>query len=52
MDGLILRLQMADAHGLDSIVVTWGYAPEGELDDAGATHRVDDVTALRRLLLG
>lgn len=47
-----LDVRAADAHGLDSIVVTWGYAPDGELDDARATHRVDDVAALRRLLLG
>jgi len=47
-----LDVRAAEAHGIDSITVTWGYAPEGELDEAGATHRVDDVAGLRALLLG
>ncbi len=46
-----LDVRAAEAHGLHSIAVTWGYAPDGELDDVGATHRVDDVAALRRILL-
>lgn len=46
-----LDVRAADAHGVDSIVVTWGYAPPGELDASGATHRVDDVSDLRALLL-
>ena len=41
----------ARAFDLDSIVVDWGYAPPGELDDCGATHRVSTVGALRDLLL-
>jgi phosphoglycolate phosphatase len=41
----------AAAHGIESIVVAWGYAPPGELDDCGATHRVSSVDALRALLL-
>jgi len=47
-----LDVRAADAHDLDSIVVTWGYAPGGELESAGATHLVEDVRALQRLLLG
>lgn len=46
-----LDVRAADAHDLDSIVVTWGYAPAGELESAGATHLVDDVRTLQRLLL-
>lgn len=46
-----LDVRAADAHGVDSIVVTWGYAPPGELDASGATHRVEAVSDLRRLLL-
>ena len=41
----------ATAHGVDSIVVEWGYAPPGELADCGATFRVSSVEALRALLL-
>jgi phosphoglycolate phosphatase len=46
-----LDAQAATAHGVDSIVVEWGYAPPGELDDCGATFRVAGVVALRTLLL-
>lgn len=46
-----LDARAARAHDVDSILVEWGYAPEGELDAAGATHRVTDVNALRALLL-
>jgi phosphoglycolate phosphatase len=41
----------AQAHGVDSIVVDWGYAPPGELESCGATHRVGTAAALRDLLL-
>lgn len=41
----------ARAHGVDSILVTWGYAPDGELEAAEATHLVKSVDALRLLLL-
>lgn len=47
-----LDVAAATAHGVDSIAVAWGYAPAGELESAGATHVVDDVRALRDLLLG
>lgn len=46
-----LDVEAADAHGLDSIVVTWGYAVDGELDDAGATHVAPSVETLLALLL-
>lgn len=46
-----LDVRAAEAHGIDSIAVTWGYAPDGELDAAGSTHLVSDVTQLRALLL-
>ena len=46
-----LDVRAARAHDVDSIVVEWGYAPPGELDDCGATHRVSSVEALRTLLL-
>jgi phosphoglycolate phosphatase len=41
----------AAAHAVDSIVVDWGYAPSGELDTCGATHRVTSTATLRSLLL-
>lgn len=43
-------LNGAKATGIDSIGVAWGYAEPGELDPA--THVVQDVDALRVLLLG
>ena len=46
-----LDVRAAQAHAVDSVVVDWGYAPPGELDDCGATHRVASVDALRALLL-
>lgn len=46
-----LDVRAARAFGLDSIVVDWGYAPPGELDDCGATHRVSTAAHLRTLLL-
>jgi phosphoglycolate phosphatase len=46
-----LDVRAARAFGLDSVVVDWGYAPPGELDDCGATHRVSDAAGLRALLL-
>lgn len=46
-----LDVRAARAFDLDSIVVDWGYAPPGELDDCGATHRVSSIDALRTLLL-
>lgn len=41
----------ASAHGADSILVTWGYAPDGELDEVPANALVHDVAALRALLI-
>lgn len=46
-----LDVRAAEAHGIDSIAVTWGYAPSGELDVAGSTYLVSDVFRLRQLLL-
>lgn len=37
--------------GIDSIGVTYGFAPEGELSEAGATYVVDTVAELQKLLL-
>lgn len=41
----------AQAFGLTSIAVTYGYAPNGELEAAGAEFIVDTVEELRQLLL-
>ncbi len=41
----------AHAHGLDSVVVEWGYAAPGELDGCGATHRAETIADLCALLL-
>ena len=46
-----LDVTAARAHGVDSIAVDWGYAPPGELDGCGATHRASTVAELRALLL-
>ena len=37
-------------HGFASVGVRWGYADEGELEGAGATHLVDSADDLRALL--
>ncbi|GAA2171427.1 HAD family hydrolase [Agrococcus versicolor] len=37
--------------GVAAVGVTWGYGSREELEAAGAAHVVDDVDALRRLLL-
>ncbi|WP_457971471.1 HAD hydrolase-like protein [Arthrobacter sp. D1-17] len=37
----------AIANGIDCIGVRWGFAPDGELEEAGAVAVVDDVPALR-----
>lgn len=39
------------AHGLTGIGVSFGYAGEHELEDAGADYIVDTVEELQRLLL-
>ncbi len=41
----------ANAHGLDSVGVLFGYGSEDELRDAGATYIAKNVTALGELLL-
>ena len=46
-----LDARAAQAHDVDSILVTWGYATDGELDESGATHLVRDARELRALLL-
>lgn len=46
-----LDVRAAEAHGVESIAVTWGYAPEGELDSARSTHQAQHVADLRALLL-
>lgn len=43
-------VQGAKAHHLDSISVAYGYAAEGELQQAGATFVVDTVQQLKELL--
>ena len=43
-------VQGAKAHHLDSIGVAYGYAAEGELQQAGATFVVDTVQPLKELL--
>lgn len=37
--------------GIDSIGVRYGYAPEGELEEYGATHIVEDIDGLVKYLL-
>jgi phosphoglycolate phosphatase len=44
-------VEAANAHGIDSIGVLWGYGDRSELENEGATHTVTDVTELKRLLL-
>jgi phosphoglycolate phosphatase len=46
-----LDVRAARAFDLDSIVVDWGYATPGELDDCGATHRARTSAELHTLLL-
>lgn len=46
-----LDVHAAQAHGVDSIAVEWGYAPDGELDNCVASHRVATVAELRDVLL-
>ena len=41
----------ARACGVRSIAVTYGYAPEGELEAAGPDYTVEDVAGLQALLL-
>ncbi len=38
----------AAANGLDCIGVGWGFAPDGELDEAGAVEIVHSTAALAR----
>ena len=41
----------AKAHGLTSIGVSFGYAPKGELEAAGADYIVDTVSQLEAVLM-
>lgn len=43
-------IEGAKAFGLTSVGVSFGYAPEGELEEAGAEYIVDTVTELLELL--
>lgn len=45
-------IEGAKAHGLTSVGVSFGYAPEGELEQAGADYIVDTVDALYKVLNG
>ncbi|WP_218220102.1 HAD hydrolase-like protein [Nesterenkonia sp. Act20] len=47
----IFDVEGAADHGLQCIGVTWGYAPEGELQQAGAGPIVDTADQLRRALV-
>ena len=40
----------AQHHGIPSVGVLWGYAEDGELEGAGATHLVSDAVELRGIL--
>ena len=44
-------IEGAREHGITSVGVSFGYAPEGELEQAGADHIVDTVEALEKLLM-
>ena len=44
-------IEGAREHGITSVGVSFGYAPEGELEQAGADHIVDRVEALAGLLM-
>ncbi|MDE5697106.1 MAG: HAD hydrolase-like protein [Lachnospiraceae bacterium] len=44
-------IEGAKEHGLTSVGVSFGYAPEGELEQAGADFIVDTVNALSELLM-
>ncbi len=46
-----LDARAADAHGVDCVLVTWGYAPDGELEATPAEHRVASADELRSVLL-
>ena len=46
-----LDARAAQAHGVDSILVGWGYGSQDELETAGATHVVSSVPGLHALLL-
>lgn len=44
-------IEGAKEHGITSVGVSFGYAPEGELEQAGADYIVDTVEALTELLM-
>lgn len=45
-------IEGAREHGITSVSVSFGYAPEGELEQAGADYIVDTVNALLEVLNG
>jgi len=45
-------IEGAKAHGLTSVGVRFGYAPEGELEAAGADWIAEDVAELAKILMG
>ena len=45
-------IEGAKEHGITSVGVSFGYAPEGELEQAGADFIVDTVDALLEVLNG
>lgn len=47
-----IDVRAARAHGIDSVIVDWGYSMAGEFDEYPPTHVVDTVAELRSLLLG
>jgi phosphoglycolate phosphatase-like HAD superfamily hydrolase len=40
----------AAAHGIDTVVVGWGYGHQDFADGSAAAAHVDDITALREVL--
>lgn len=45
-------IEGAKHFGLDSLGVTYGYAPDGELKKAGADYLADSIAGMRKVLLG
>lgn len=43
-------VEAANAHGIDSIGVLWGYGDQDELEKEGATHTVTNAAELKQLL--
>ncbi len=45
-------VEAAHEFGVDSVAVTYGYAPEGELENCRPTYMADSVTKLREIITG